>query len=204
MANRDDLPSGIRSEAKSIHEAAVSSSEWQPYNVNKLNALAEQILTIGINYKKRTEELDAKIYKQIDKWDYNNKTFKLKCNYPCSDCKDDDPNYCLHCWGIIESEGYENKNYFLQPLKVQTCKPQCDNKFTVNGPEGIVKIPWKNDLFTKGSPDNQMTYYKCRDCEYSCATCAGQQNLNALKTGPSEANDQIRCTSCGGDIGYFF
>ena len=65
-------------------------------------------------------------------------------------------------------------------------------------------MEWKNDLFYKDAVDKKMTYYQCSKCDDSCGTCAGQDNKNALKTGVSEADDRLRCTSCGGDIGYFF
>jgi hypothetical protein len=63
--------------------------------------MAAEILKIGVDEDKRKDELDKYIYKQIDKWDRNDKTFTLQCNYPCARCKDDDPDYCLDCWGNI-------------------------------------------------------------------------------------------------------
>jgi len=57
---------------------------------------------------------------------------------------------------------------------------ECENKFTVNGPKGIVKMEWKNDLFYKDAIDKKMTYYSCSKCDDSCGTCAGQNNKNAL------------------------
>lgn len=70
-----------------------------PYDEANLNKLANEILKIGKDENARKDELNKNIYKQIDKWDLNTKTYKLKCNYPCSDCKDDDADYCLKCWG---------------------------------------------------------------------------------------------------------
>lgn len=42
----------------------------------------------------------------IDVWEKDTKTYKLKCNFPCSDCKDDDPDYCTKCWGKMPSSSF--------------------------------------------------------------------------------------------------
>jgi hypothetical protein len=77
--------------------------------------MAVDILKIGTTEDKRKNELDSVVYKQIDKWDFINKTFTLKCNYPCSNCKDDDPDFCLTCWGDLSSGSFTNLNFYLQP-----------------------------------------------------------------------------------------
>lgn len=63
MSTRSDIPAGIKSAAKTINDAAVASSEWQPYDVSKLNAMAADILKIGTTEEKRENELDNVIYK---------------------------------------------------------------------------------------------------------------------------------------------
>lgn len=70
--------------------------------------MAKEILKLGIDEEKRVDEVDKFIYKQIDKWEKNTKTYLLACNYPCSKCKGDDPDYCLACWGDLSSGSFKN------------------------------------------------------------------------------------------------
>lgn len=132
------------------------------------------ILETGYTLEARKDKLDANIYKQIDKYLYDNRKFTLKCTYPCNDCKEDEPSYCLRCWGEIVG-GVKNVNTFLQSTDGNSeCKSQCDNKFTVNGNQ--LKYQMYVDL--PDVTDLALTYQKCVECGDSCELCVGQTNMD--------------------------
>jgi hypothetical protein len=83
------------------------------YQANEIKKWADEINNIGTTPTRR-ELLHSEVYKRIDKYDDNDKQYKLKCDYPCADCKEDSPEYCLACWGKHGYEDHMNVAYFLQ------------------------------------------------------------------------------------------
>lgn len=161
---------------------------------------ADAINKIGYNTQQREEVLDALIYKKIDHYPYDNKQYKLKCVYPCNDCKDDEPTYCLRCWGNTVG-GVANANSFLQQTDTtSTCQHQCKEGFTVDG--NIVSFEMYDEL--PKVVNLAQSYKRCVKCDESCTECVGRDNKNKDGTKISQPDDRFLCTKCGGALEYIY
>ena len=86
---------------------------------------------------KKYSDLRKDYFKYVDYFPFNSVKPKLKCNFPCYTCLNNNANYCLSCWGIGSKPRF--KNTFLQYRTTQTCLDKCDDGFTTNGIKQVVK-----------------------------------------------------------------
>ena len=65
---------------------------------------------------KKYKDLRKDYFKYVDYFPFNTVKPKLKCNFPCFTCLNNNPNYCLTCWGLGIKSRF--KEVFLQPRTI--------------------------------------------------------------------------------------
>lgn len=175
--------------------ADLEANNWPEAEVAQWENTMIQLLESN-NYA----DLNDNYFKGIDEYPYNDIIPLLKCEEPCFTCLDNDPKYCLSCWGRDTDIGSGTfSKYFLQPPTVEnglraTCASQCDGGYTTNG--NIAEAT--EEEIAADTIDWSKAYYECEACDIPCKTCegAGPYSLVEAENLVGVAGDKFKCTSC--------